>query len=402
MRSRTRIACCAVIFLFLVPLVAGAQDEPTASLPLEEVLRLYKENEESQREEKVDPPFAATVNKMELFGRLLEGGIELQARFEVNVLAEGEWVSVPLMKRSATTTLSKLPAVNPAVLAIDGDWLSLVTKNSGLYSFEISLLEQAKAQGQRRTAVVDYQEATLARLLLQVDEGLFRLESTAMKQSDGIMIYPENGRFTVAWQRIAELPRARQETVQRPPIESVVRRAHGSVVSTLEGKAILRLLYELSFEGSRPIVFELPEGPSLERVYLNRVPIPFTAEAAKLELDVEPRRAGDQSGTVELVLESDQGGYNLSGDLLYELPRLSWPVNELYVDVHLPEVFNYTWTGGSLSPVEESPETVFAYGIPRPGKRLSFHQYLISKTSPTLRVDYAIDLTEKYFCDTTR
>ncbi len=77
MRSRTRIACCAVIFLFPVPLVAGAQDEPTASLPLEEVLRLYKENEESQREEKVDPPFAATVNKMELFGRLLEGGIEL-------------------------------------------------------------------------------------------------------------------------------------------------------------------------------------------------------------------------------------------------------------------------------------------------------------------------------------
>ncbi len=379
--------------------MANAQDEPMASLPLEEVLRLYKENELSQLDEKVDPPFAATVNKVELTGRLLEEGIDLRARFEVAVLADGDWVSVPLLKRNAGTTLSKLPAADPAVLAIDGDRLSLVTKDKGLYRFEISLLEKAAAQGQRRTAVMDYGEATLSRLLLQVDEGLFRLESAAVKQSDGILIHPENGRFTVAWQRIAELPRARQKAVQRPPIESVVQRAHGSVVSTLEGQAILRLHYELSFEGSRPIVFELPEGPSLERVYLNRVPIPFNADGTKLELDVEPRRAGDQSGTLELVLESDQGGYNLSGDLLYELPRLSWPVNELYVDVHLPEVFNYTWTGGSLSPIETSPNTIFAYDIPRPGKRLSFHQYLISKTSPTLRVDYAIDLTEKYFCN---
>ncbi len=58
--------------------------------------------------------------------------------------------------------------------------------------------------------------------------------------------------------------------------------------------------------------------------------------------------------------------------------------NELFFDLHLPEVFNYTWTGGSPSPVERSPEMAFTYQIPRPGKKLSFHQFLISKSSATL------------------
>ncbi len=373
---------------------------PTASLPLAEVLRLYRENEDSrrQREEETTPPFAATVVKTELEGRLLEGAIELVAAFEVVVLDDSQWVSVPLLKRESTMTLAALPHLDDGVVAFDGENLSLVTETEGRYRFKVAMLVKARAAGGRRTAVFELATMAVARLTLQVDEGLFELVDTrAVAQGDAVVIYPENGTFSVAWRRIAEPRRSRQEAAKRPPIESVVTTAHGAVVSTLEGKAIMRLLYELRFEGIRPIAFELPEGQVPAHVYLNGRAQDVAADASEVELEVEPRRAGDQSGTVELVLEIDQGGYNLAGDLLFALPRVSWPVNELYVDVHLPAVFSYTWTGGSLAPVEASPAAAFTYAIPTPGKRLSFHQFLLSRTSPTLRVDYAIDLDGKYF-----
>jgi len=178
----------------------------------------------------------------------------------------------------------------------------------------------------------------------------------------------------------------------------VISAAHASVVTTLEGKAIVRLRYELRFEGTRPIVFQVPEGYAAERVYLNGVAQQVKRNDAGVVVDAAPGRAGDRTGVVELVLEADRGGFNLSGDLFFELPRASWPTNELYVWLDLPEVFNYTWTGGSLSRLEgEAPDVDFTYQIPTPGKRLEFHQFLISKSSPTLRVGYAIDLTGSYF-----
>ncbi len=396
--STLRIRLVLVLFTPLLAAATAAQEVPMASLPLEEILRLYKENEAGQVSEEAPPPFPATVNKIELSGRLLEEAIELEARFEVVVLGDGEWVSVPLLKRGGSTTLSTLPRVGNAVLAIDGEHLSLITRHRGIYSFEVGFVEKARAEGRRRTVVIDYGAATLARLRLDLDQGLFRLENAiAAEQGDGMRVDPDDGRFTVAWQRIAELPGPKPQAVERPPIEAVVTTAHGSAVSTLEGKAILRLFYNLRFEGSRTLAFELPPDLVLERLYRNGVAVPFAVDGTRLELEVEPRRPGDQSATAELVLESDHGGYNLSGGLMFELPGVSWPVNELYFDVHLPAVFNYTWTGGSLAPVEESPDTSFAYAIPRPGKRLTFHQYLISKSSPSLRLDYAIDLEGKYF-----
>ncbi len=391
----------------LLPAAAHPQEVPMASLPLQEILRLYKENEAGQEQEEAPPPFAATVNKAVLSGRLLAEAVELEASFEVAVLGDGEWVSVPLLKRGESTHLSTLPRVGNAVLAVDGEYLSLVTRHRGIYNFEVAFVEKALAEGRRRTVVIDYGEATLARLLLHLDQGLFRLDNaTAAAEGEGMRLDPEDGRFTVSWQRIAELPAPKPQVAERPPIESVVTAAHGSAVSTLEGKAIVRLAYDLRFEGSPTLVFELPPELTLERLYRNGMAVPFTVDGTRLELAVEPRRAGDQSATVELVFESDHGGYNLSGGLVFELPRVSWPVNELYFDVHLPQVFNYTWTGGSLAPVEpspaetppaETPEADFTYAIPRPGKRLTFHQYLISKTSPNLRLDYAIDLEGKYF-----
>ncbi len=400
-----RISAAGFVVLAAVLSVSAAAQEPrlepivpTASLPLAEVLRLYQENEESRREEETPPPFAATVVKTELEGRLLEGAIELVAAFEVVVLDDSQWVSVPLLKRQATMTLAALPQLDDGVVAYDGDNLSLVTETEGRYRFKVEMLVKARAGGGRRTAVFELATTAVARLSLRVDEGLFELvDTSAAAQGDTMVIYPENGTFTVVWQRVAEPRRPRQEVAKRPPIEPVVTTAHCAVVSTLEGKAIMRLLYELRFEGIRPIAFQLPEGQVPAHAYLNGRAQDVASGASEVQLEVEPRRAGDQSGTVELVLEIDQGGYNLAGDLLFALPRVSWPVNELYVDVHLPAVFNYTWTGGSLAPVEASPGAAFTYAIPTPGKRLSFRQFLLSRTSPNLRVDYAIDLDGKYF-----
>jgi hypothetical protein len=238
----------------------------------------------------------------------------------------------------------------------------------------------------------------MARLTLQLDANLFELVDTkTVTQGDTAVIYPDDATFRVAWRRVAESPRARLETTTRPPVESVITSAHGDLVSTLEGQAILRMLYELRFEGIRPITFVLPAGQVPVHAYLNGRARDLAATEGTLQLHVEPRRAGDQSATLELVLEIDQGGYNLAGDLLFARPEVSWPINELFVDVHLPSVFGYTWTGGSLAPVDSSPQVVYSYAIPTPGEHLSFHQFLISRTAADLRVDYDIDLDGKYF-----
>ena len=388
----------ALSLAILTASAAVAEQEPRASLPLEEVLRLYRENEASKTAIEALPPFAATVSKAELDGRLLDDGVDLGATFEVVVLSDKQWTSVPLLVRGPSTQITDLPVVENAILAVAGDRLVLVSHHTGTYRFEVGLHQRAQIEGRRRIAQVEIAEVSLASLLLRVDEGLFALDSPiAGQRGDGVLIRPENGRFNVAWRRIAEL-RENVESVPRPPIESVISAAHASVVTTLEGKAIVRLRYELRFEGTRPIVFAIPEGYTAERVYLNGVAQQVKVADEGVVVDAAPGRAGDRTGVVELVLEADRGGFNLSGDLFFELPRASWPTNELYVRLDLPEVFNYTWTGGSLSRLsEEAPDVDFTYQIPTPGKRLELHQFLISKSSPTLRVSYAIDLTGSYF-----
>ena len=59
-------------------------------------------------------------------------------------------------------------------------------------------------------------------------------------------------------------------------------------------------------------------------------------------------------------------------------------VATIRIDVHLPQVFNYRWSGGSLSPAEASPQVQYAYDVPLPGKKLSFHQPLISSSAPNV------------------
>jgi hypothetical protein len=211
------------------------------------------------------------------------------------------------------------------------------------------------------------------------------------------VIFPQANRLGVAWQvktRLAE----ESTTAQKPELEPFVALARASSVSTLEGRAVTRVLYDLRFAGRQSIAFEIPAGITVEQVYRNGSAVPFALEGARLALDVVPARAGDEAGSVELVLVSSTGEFHLSGDLDWKLPSASWPVHELFLDLHLPSVFTYQWRGGSLSPVENAPElAAFSYRIPLPGQRLSYHQYLLTGTSPDVQLGYAVALDGQYF-----
>ena len=101
----------------------------------------------------------------------------------------------------------------------------------------------------------------------------------------------------------------------RPPIEPIINRAHASVVSTLEGRRIIRLMYALQFEASAQHRLCDPGKQRLEKCFVNGASVPFKANGKTVTLPVQPARAGDESAKVELFVVEQQGGYALSGRL---------------------------------------------------------------------------------------
>lgn len=372
--------------------------ESTATLPLPEILRLYKEIDRAEQPEPKPAPVAATINKLQMSGRLLSEAVDITARFEIAVLSEDAWVSVPLLAKDPHTHISGIPAVEGCFFTTKDGHLNFVTRKVGTYTFDLSFLKKAEVSRLKRRVEIGFHDATLAVLRVQFDEGMFRLlDRGAVQEAEGFVLYPEENRFQIHWEQktASEEVKAPVED-KRPPIESVITSAHASVVSILEGRRITRILYQLRFEGKKDISFVIPEGSSLQKVYLNNAAVPFSQKEGRLHLEVTPARAGDESARLELVLTKDQGEYFLSGNLDFTFPSASWNVNELQVELHLPQVFNYTWSGGSLAPTGASPAVEYSYNLPTPGKVLHFHQQLIS-SSPNLSVDYTVDLAGNYF-----
>lgn len=375
---------------------SAAEPAATATLPLADVLRLHREAEGARAPQVRRAPIAASVDKIELKGRLRDDAIDVDAHVEVTVLVDGEWVTVPLFKWGPSASLSRLPEVDGAVLAPKAGALCLVTRKAGRYVFELSAVQRARADGRRRRAEVAVEAPTLAAMRLELDDQVFRLvEPAGRVEGDGIVIYPVDDRFVLVWETL-RTPAVARKTA-RPPIEPTIPRAHASVVSTLEGRAITRVRYALRLQGQRPIEFRVPKGQRLEKVYVNGAAVPFAVAHGAVQLEVAPGLAGDDSAAVEVVLAHDLGAYLLSGTLPFSMPIVSWPVHELFLDVHLPPVFNYVRKGGSLEPADESPPREFTHAVPLPGKKLSFHQYLIAASSPNVVVGYDIDLSDKYY-----
>jgi hypothetical protein len=383
-----------ILALSLWSVAAGAEENGTATLPLEEVLRLHREAKKEPPAER--PPVAATVDRLALKARLLGDGVHLQAHFQVTSLDDG-WVEIPLIKLGAALSIASLPDVEDATLSASGGRLKLLTRKAGSYSFDVDFVGLAKQNGRVQTFETSYEGATLAVLHVEYDENLFALMGAAgPKDADGVVLYPRDNRFTIAWQALRPTA-ASTKVVKRPPLEPVIARAHASVISTLEGNAVVRVLYELRCEGAQRLAVEIPEQQKLDKVYLNGASIPFAVTGSMLNLEVSPARTGDASGQLELVLSAPLGSYNLSGQLRFSPPRASWPITEMFVRLHLPSVFNYGRVGGSMESIADAPEVGFSYQLPAPGKELRFHQFLISSSTPLVLVKYDVDLSTSYY-----
>ena len=159
----------------------------------------------------------------------------------------------------------------------------------------------------------------------------------------------------------------------------------------------MRVLYELKLEGPRSIAVRVPEGYTLERIFVNGAARERPVEGGTLSLQVVPERAGDPKGRLELLLSEEPGRFMLSGAMRFTLPAASWRTDEYTVELHLPEVFNYRWRGGSLSPCDKTPEPAeFSSQLPTPGKALCLRQSLVFEP-PTADVAYNVDLAGKYW-----
>jgi hypothetical protein len=233
-------------------------------------------------------------------------------------------------------------------------------------------------------------------LRLEHDEALFRLTTAALREEGAAaVVHPSDGRLEVAWEQ--REPRARRaEAAARPPVEPLIVSAQASVVATLEGRRIARVLYRLRFEGERPFSVTVPAGQTVERVFLNGAARAVALDGGNLSLTVRAARAGEQHATVEVVTSEAGLAYPLSGTLEFTLPRPAWEVNELHATLHLPAVFQYRWVGGSLAAVDQPDPASYAWQIPTPGRALHLHQQLVS-SFPTVRVAYTVDLAGRYY-----
>ena len=366
-----------------------------APLSLEEVLRLYRENDAAKEPAEEAPPVLATVDKIEFVGRLLGDSVELTAAVQVTVLADEQWVSVPLLRVGSDTALAALPDLENAALTIEAEHLTLVSRTAGRHGFELRLLNRARAEGSSRRATIQLAAATLATLRAEFDPASFRL---ADHRGSGTLSYARGGRLELRWEVLAGALSGAAARAESPAAESFVAAARTSIVTSLEGRRTIRILFDLRYGGPRTLELSVPEGQSLERLYDNGVSIPVESNEGLIAVEVRPPRAGLAEGTLEAVLTERPGRYSLSGELDYMLPGASWPVHEVFVDLHEPPMFNFAWRGGSLAPTQELVDSPpYSYEIPTPGKRLSFHQVLIQGSNPTLRLDYDIDLTGRYY-----
>ncbi len=397
------ILCFCSLGILPIAQASGEKDESTATLPLSEILRLYRETQQTPPDPMQPAPIPAAVESIEIEGQLQENRIEFKAHFRVVVLDESEWTTLPLLESDERLHISQLPHFEHGVIVQKKGYLTFITQKAGTYNFEISMVKQAQFEQEKRLVSLRSVPSTKLEMRLKFDRELFDLIGPqSVRFQEGVVIYPNNNEFLIQWQHKEKVSEIRQQEMKRqemkrPPVESMIRQAHVSSVSTLEGELLTRVLYVLGFEGTQSLVIQIPPEYELKKVYLDRLAVPFEVENQQVVLELAASYAEGQMGIAELVLARNQGKFHLSGHLAFQVPKVSWPIHNLIMDLYLPDVFNYSHTGGSLSVMSSAPEAVFTYDLPTPGKRLSFQQDLITDSAPSLEMGYTIDLRDKYF-----
>lgn len=383
-----------VLGLLLTASTAPATPSGSVTIPLQELLPLYTQRQEAAQPQ---PPAEALVVKSQLKGRLTSNALLVEAHFEVEVLASERWTQVRLLQLDADTYLTALPTLEDATVgAMDGQ-LTLVTREPGRYSFDVSLALRPSVTGSDRQVQLRFgPHVTPVPLQLEADASAFTLTDSASSDGDGSEVYPRQGVLKIGW-RTAVAPKVARQVV-RPPLEPSIPKAQASWVSTLEGKATVRVRYTLQLDREQELELELPEGHRLERVLLDSVPLVPSEKDGRLKLKVAPARFGETEASLEVVLARELGVFHLSGRLKLALPRVSWPVSTLQARAHFPTVFNYQREGGSMELVEAAEAGAgLETQTPLPGKVLHFRQYLVAASAPTLELGYSVDISNSYF-----
>ena len=400
---RNKSICLPMILAGLLP-AANALGGParskdsaaTATLPLAEVLKLHHQAREKTQAPAQPPPVQATLGRLSVKARLLDGAVEAKVAIRATALVD-HWVEIPLIALDSAIRVIELPKLNNAYLAKRRGRLSLIAEGQGEHAFELSLILRAPAAPRRWQVSLRPYESTVAEMRLRFDEALFSLEApNARRDGDDTILHPKDGRYAFSWSRRRPRSPNASTRARRMPLEPVIERGIASIVSTLDGQRITRLLYELRFEGRKQLQIEVPPGHQLKKLYLNGVSQTVARTRKRLAIEVEPQRTGGDSARLELVTAQAQRSYALSGKLRLALPKLSWTTKDLYATLHLPAVFTYRWVGGSLANSESAPTARFTYQIPTPGTTVRLHQQLVQST-PDAELDYAVDLEGKYF-----
>ena len=383
-----------VLGLLLATTDAASPPSGSATVSLPELLALYGRQEREAAPPM--PPAEALVVKSQLKGHLTGEAVLVEAHFEVEVLASGSWTRVKLLRLDADTYLTALPTVDNATVAALDDHLSLVTQTPGRYAFDVSFTLRPTAAGPERLAQLRFgPHVTPVPLRLEADATAFTLTEPALAPSEEVDVYPRQGVLRVGW-RTAVAPKVARQAV-RPPLEPSIPEAHATWVSTLEGKATLRVRYALRLDREQDLELTLPEGHHLKRVMLDAVPLVPEEKEGRLLVKVAPTRVGETEAALEVVLTRDLGIFHLSGRLKLALPQVSWPVASIQARAHFPAVFNYRREGGSMEAYEGSPADALAQDTPLPGKVRAFRQYLVAASAPTLELGYSVDISQSYF-----
>lgn len=381
------------------PTSAPVSTLPTgsATVPLTELLALYDQHKESPSPT-VAPPHAALVVKSQLKGRLTASALLVEAHFEVEVLASDRWTQVRLLRLDPDTYLTALPTLPHATVGALEDQLTLVTQEAGHYAFDVSLALRAPGpSAEHQVALRLSPEVPPVSMHLEADATAFTLTEPTVSGGEDSEVYPRQGVLRVGWRTAAAPKPVRQ--VARIALEPSISEARASWVSTLEGKARVRVRYALRLDREQELELVLPEGHRLERVLLDSEPLVATEKEGRLKLKVAPTRFGETEATLEVVLARDLGIFHLSGRLKLELPRVSWPVATVRAQAHFPSVFNYRREGGSMEQYEatQGEDADLETQSPLPGKVLLFRQYLVAASAPTLELGYSVDISKSYF-----
>jgi hypothetical protein len=379
--------------LFVALLAASATPaaaESTVTLPLHELLPLL----DKKAVAKPKPPVGAVVTAAQLKGRLAAEALIVEAHFEITVLAEGEWVTVALLPLGPEATIISRAKSDDATVAVLDGVLTMVTNKSGPCAVDVGVAVRARQTGPRREAALALADGgPQTPLHVEVDPAFELLEP---RTSDAAVDIPPRGnRWTVAW-RAHGTKVVAHKPAQRPPLEPTIARATATWVTTLEGTLELRVRYALQLDREQPIEIRLPEGQHLQRLALNGRPIAIEPKGGLLKLAVAPVDVGAAESTLEVVTAQELGVFHLSGALRLSLPRASWPIGEVVARAHLPSVFEYRREGGSLEqlPAEEGEAEA---KTALPGRKLSFRQYRIAASAPTLELSYSVDIEKSYF-----